>query len=131
MVQIGKKTWRTVGQAVFSICTLYITKTCEHSRSHIFGPIFMKFGQNVCLNDMLVEFKSGSGPLKNMAASGRGSLPYLAKEKPCKHSRGHISCPIFMKLGQKICPNDTLIQFQTGSCWVKNLVTRSKKRKNL
>ena len=49
-------------------------------------------------------------------------------EKPCKHSRGHISCPIFMKHGQKLCPNDISIKFETESCWVKNQV---KKRKNL
>ena len=76
--------------------------------------------QNVCLNDMLVEFKSGSGLLKNMAASGWGIFPYLAIEKPCKHSRGLIPCLIFMKHGQKIWPNDTSIEFETGSCWVKN-----------
>jgi hypothetical protein len=43
--------------------------------------------QNVWLNDMLVELKSGSGPLKNMAASGRGSSHYLALAKPYEHSR--------------------------------------------
>ena len=69
---------------------------------------------------MLIEFKSGSGPLTNMAASGRESLSYLAKEKPCKHSKGHIYRPIFMKLGQKIYPNDTSIEFEIESCWVKN-----------
>ena len=49
---------------------MYIVKTCEHSRSHIFGPIFMKFGQNICFLYMRVEFKNGSGQLNNMAAGG-------------------------------------------------------------
>lgn len=30
---------------------LYIAKLCEHSRSHIFRPITMKFSQKVCLDD--------------------------------------------------------------------------------
>ena len=92
----------------------YIVKTCEHSRSHIFGPIFIKFGQNVCLNDMLVEFKSGTGQLNNMAASGRGSFPYLAIEKPCKHSRNHNFCPIIMKVCKKIVVFYMSEEFENG-----------------
>ena len=68
----------------------------------------------------MVEFKSGSGPLKNMAASGRGSFPYLAIEIPCKPSRGHIFCPIFMKLGQNICHNEILPEIEAGSYELKN-----------
>ena len=51
---------------------------------------------------MLVEFESGSGPLKNMVAGGRGSFPYLAIEKPYKHSGSHNFCSIIMKVGQNI-----------------------------
>ena len=53
---------------------MYIVKTCEHSRSHIYGPIFMIFGQNICCLDMRVEFENGSGQLKNMAARGGGQF---------------------------------------------------------
>ena len=64
-----------------SFLYMYIVKTCEHSRSHIFGPIFMKFGQNICFLDTRVEFENGSGPLKNMAARGGGGggahFPYI------------------------------------------------------
>ena len=28
-----------------------LEKSCLHSRSHIFGPIFLKHGQNVCLHN--------------------------------------------------------------------------------
>ena len=49
-----------------------IEKPCVDNRGHSFHQILMKYGQNVCLVDMLVEFKSGSGPLKNMAARGTG-----------------------------------------------------------
>ena len=38
----------------------------------------MKFSQNICSNDILNEFENGSGWLKNMAARGRGSFPYMA-----------------------------------------------------
>jgi len=69
--------------------------------------------QNVCLNDMLVEFKNGFGPLKNMAASGRGGIPYMAIEKPCEHSRSHNFCPI-MKLGQNIGYIDISDEFVNG-----------------
>ena len=29
-----------------------IEKACEHSTGHSFDPIFIKFGQNVCLDDI-------------------------------------------------------------------------------
>jgi hypothetical protein len=35
---------------------------------------------------MLVKFKNGSGPFKNMAPRGRGSIPYIAIEKPCEQN---------------------------------------------
>jgi hypothetical protein len=63
---------------------------CEHSRGLIYCPIFMKLSQNMCPNDILEEFENGSGWLKIMAARGCGSFPYMAKVKPCEHSRGHI-----------------------------------------
>ena len=95
--------------------SLYVySETCEHSRSHIFGPIFMKFGQNICFLDMRVEFENGSGQLNNMAAGGGGSFPYLAIEKPCKHSRSHNFCPIIMKVGQNIGFIDISDEFENG-----------------
>ena len=33
---------------------------CVRSRGHIFSPIFMKLGQNVCLNKISDEFEIGS-----------------------------------------------------------------------
>ena len=74
----GPDRWKKMaasGRGIFLY--MYIVKTCEHSRSHFFGPIFMKFGQNICFLDMRVEFENGSGPLKNMAASGRGSFSLI------------------------------------------------------
>ena len=63
---------------------------------------------------MLVEFKSGSGPLKNMAASGWGSFPYMAIEKPCQHSRSHNFGPIIMKVYQNIGFIDMWDEFENG-----------------
>ena len=41
-------------------------------------------------------------------------------EKPCVCSRGHIFSPIIMKLGQSVCFNEMLDEFENGSCQVKN-----------
>jgi hypothetical protein len=62
----------------------------------------MQLCLNVRLHDMLGKFKNGSGLLKNMAACGRGSIYYMAVERPCEHSRSHNCCQIIMKLGGNI-----------------------------
>ena len=38
----------------------------------------MKLGQNMCPNNILDKFENGSSWMKNMAARGRGSFPYMA-----------------------------------------------------
>ena len=45
-------------------------------------PVFIKLGQKIGSNDISAEFENGSSPLKNMAARGRGSFPYMALVKP-------------------------------------------------
>ena len=40
--------------------------------------------------------------------------------KPCVRSRGHIFSLIIMKLGQNVCLNKNLYEFENGSCRVKN-----------
>ena len=52
-------------------------------------------------------------------------------EKPCVHSGGHIFSPVIMKLGQNVCLDEISDEFDNGSCWVKNKVTRSNLRKTL
>ena len=54
--QVGSKT-RSLGQI--------IEKPCERSRGHILSPIFMKLGQNDCLDGIWDEFESGSSWVKN------------------------------------------------------------------
>ena len=38
---------------------------CVRSRGHVFSPILMKLGQNVCLNKISEEFEIGSCGVKN------------------------------------------------------------------
>ena len=41
-------------------------------------------------------------------------------EKPCVHSRGHISSPIILKFGQNVCLDKISDKLENGSCRVKN-----------
>ena len=42
-----------------------LEKPCLCSRGHIFSPIFMKPGQNVCLNGISEAFENGSCQVNN------------------------------------------------------------------
>ena len=42
-----------------------LEKLCVRSRGHIFSPIFMKVGQDVCLDDISEDFENGSCGVKN------------------------------------------------------------------
>ena len=77
-------------------------------RGHIFSPIIMKHGQNVCLDEILDRFENGSCWIKT------GSLVQIL-EKPCVCSRGHIFSPIIMKLGQNVCLGKISDIFENGS----------------
>ena len=52
--------------------------------------------------------------------SKTGSLGQII-EKPCVHSRGHIFCPILIKLSQNVCLDEIPYEFKIGSCGFKNL----------
>ena len=52
----GSKT-RSLGQI--------LEKSCLHSRGHIFGLIILKFCQDVCFDNILDRFESGSREVKN------------------------------------------------------------------
>ena len=41
-------------------------------------------------------------------------------EKPCVRSRGHIFSQIIVKLGQNVCLDEILDEFENMLCWVKN-----------
>jgi len=86
----------------------------------------MKLGQKIGLNDILDEFENGYVCFKNMAAKWRGIFPYMAIVKSCEHSRGHIYCLIFIKLGQKIYFNNILEDFENDAGWLKNMAARGR-----
>lgn len=53
---------------------------------------------NVCIDDILVKFETGS--------VGGSKLSYQIKGKPCEHTRGHSFGPIILiKHIQNVCPN--------------------------
>ena len=75
---------------------------CVRSRGHIFCPIVMKLGQNVCLDEISDELmKSRMSSKMGHVWSKTRSLGEIL-EKPCVRSRGHIFSPIIMKLGQNL-----------------------------
>ena len=96
MGNVGSKT-RPLGQIS--------EKPCVHSRGHIFCPIIMKHGQNVCRDEILDSFENGSCWVKT-----RSHAQIL--EKPCVCSRSHIFSSIIMKLGQNVCLNEISDMFE-------------------
>ena len=42
-----------------------LEKPCVHSRGHIFSPIIMELGQNVCLDKIWDKFENVSCRVKN------------------------------------------------------------------
>ena len=52
---VGSKTW-SLGQI--------LEKPCVRSGDHIFSPMLMKLGQNVCLNEISGRFENGSCRVK-------------------------------------------------------------------
>ena len=73
----------------------------------------MKLSQNVCLDEILDNSKTGH------VGSKTRSLGQIL-EKLCVCSRGHIYSPISTKHDQHICLDEVLHKFENGSCRVKN-----------
>ena len=84
-----------------------------HSRGHIFCPIIMKRGQDVCLDEISDRFENGSCWVKT-----RSLVQSL--EKPYVCSRSFIFSPIITKLGQNVCLDKTSDVFENGSGQVRN-----------
>ena len=101
-----------VGSKIRSLGEI-LEKPSARSRGHIFSLIFMKLGQNVCLDEI--------SKLGHVGSKTRSLGQMLGK--PCLLSRGHIVGPIIMKPGQNVCLDETLDDFKNWSCWVKNYVT--------
>ena len=77
------------------------------SRGHIFSPIIMKLGQNVCLDESQMSLKMGHVGLKTR------SLCQIL-QKPYVRSRGHIFSPIILKLDQDVCLDEISDEFVNG-----------------
>ena len=76
------KNMATRGWGIFTYIAM--EKTLFYTvNNHIYCPIFMKPGMNLCSNYILYEFENGSGLLKNMAARGWSIFHYMAKVNPC------------------------------------------------
>ena len=56
MGHVGSK-FRSLGQI--------LVKPCVRSRGHIFSPIIMKLGRNVCLDEISDKVENGSCQVKN------------------------------------------------------------------
>ena len=82
-------------------------KPCEHSRGHIFGPIFIKLAQKDHPDNISVKFEYGC------VGSETRSVGQIM-EKPCEHSRGHIFGPIFIKLAQNDHLDNISVTFEYG-----------------
>ena len=82
-------------------------KPCEHSRGHIFGPIFIKLAQNDHPDNISVKMNMGDVGSKTRSV---GQI----MEKPCEHSRGHIFGQIFIKLAQNDHLDNISVKFEYG-----------------
>ena len=100
----GSKT-RSLGQI--------LEKPCVRPSGHIFSPILMKLGQNVCIDETWTSLKLGH------VGSKTRSLGQIL-EKPCVHSRCHIFSQMLVKFGLNVCLDKISDKFEIGSCEVKN-----------
>ena len=100
---VGSKT-RSLGQI--------LEKPCVRCRGHIFSPIIMKLGQNLCLDKIWHEFE------KSHVGSKTRSLGQML-EKPCVHCRGYIFSLIIMKHCHNVCLIEISDEVENGSCWVR------------
>ena len=68
---------------------------------------------------MFVSMKSRTTSKMGHVGSKTRSLGQIL-EKPCVRSRGHILSRILMEVGQDVCLDDILDEFENGSRRVKN-----------
>ena len=90
-------------------------KPYVHSIGHIFSPIIMKLGQNVCLDEISDRFENGSCWVKT-----RSLVQILEKPCVCSRSHGPIISLIIMKLGQNVCLDEISDVYENGLGQVKD-----------
>ena len=69
---------------------------CVCSGGHIFSPIVMKFGQNICLDEISDEFENGSCQVKNKVT--RSNLRITFRKAQVSDSRAIMA--LFVTLYQ-------------------------------
>ena len=89
-------------------------KPYVHSRGHIFSPIIMKLGQNVCLDESQTCLE-----IVQVRSKTRSEGQIL--EEPCVRSRGHIFRQIIVKSSQNVCLDEIFNEFENRLCRVKQL----------
>ena len=104
MGHIGSKTW-SLGQT--------LEKPIVRSR----GQISVQLSQNVVRMFVLMKSRTNS-TIGNVRSKTRS--PGQILEKSCVCSRCHIFSPIIIQLGQNVCLDEILDEFENLSCRVKN-----------
>ena len=84
-----------------------LEKHCVHFSGHMFSPIIIKLGQNVCLDTISEDYEHRSCRVKIK------SLGQIL-EKLCVCSRDQNFGLILMKLDQYICLDKILYMFEIG-----------------
>ena len=79
---------------------------------------------------MFALVKSGMSLKMGHVGSKTRSLGQIL-EKPFICSGCHIFSPTLLKIGQNVCLDNILDEFENESCWVKNRVNRSNVIKTL
>ena len=74
-----------------SLCQI-LQKPYIRSRGHIFSPIIMKLGQNVCLDEISDEFENGSCWFKNWECPWARHLRALPSTGETQESMNNVSC---------------------------------------
>ena len=95
-----------------------LKKTCVRSRRHIFRPVLVEFGQNVCLNEVSDDFENRSC-LQKKTKKKQVIMSNLFKNLMYALEVTYFS-PILMKLDQNGCLNAVSEEFENGSCSVKH-----------
>ena len=86
-----------------------LKKLCVFSRGHIFCPILLKVGPNICLDDISKQFENKVGSKTRT----EGQILQL----PCVGSLGHIFSPLLLKVGHNVfvafAEDNSTLEFNT------------------
>ena len=101
-----------------------LVRTCYHTTSHNFDPLYIKLALNVYIDYT-------SNPTEYRWAQVKKYAQGQSLVKPCCHSRGHIFYPFFIKNSQNVYHHNISAKFEHAWGQVRKQVTRSDVRKRL